>query len=58
MVGWLGGRAESRARRRRQWGGRRDAGSGEQAARPGLYSGVQAQASPEEKPEAIRRSRQ
>jgi hypothetical protein len=58
MVGWLGDRAESRARRWRQWGGRWDAGSSEQAAQPGLHSGVQAQEAPEGKLEAIWRSRQ
>jgi hypothetical protein len=57
MVGWLRDRAESGALRWWQWGGRWDAGSGEQAARPGLHSGVQAQAAPVGKLEAIRRSR-
>jgi hypothetical protein len=42
MVGWLGDRAEGGARRRQQWGGRREAYSGEQAEWLGLHVGVQA----------------
>jgi hypothetical protein len=42
MVGWPGEQAELGARRRRLWGGCWDAGSGEQAGRPGQYAGVQA----------------
>jgi hypothetical protein len=42
MVGWLGDRAESGARRRRQWGGRREPQSGEQVERPRQHAGVQA----------------
>jgi hypothetical protein len=41
-VGWLGGRAESRARRWLPGGGRGDSGSGEQATRPGQPVRVQA----------------
>jgi hypothetical protein len=48
MVGWLGDRAESRARRWLPGGGRGDSGSGEQQARPGLHSGMQAQVVQEE----------
>jgi hypothetical protein len=42
MVGWLGGRAESRARRRRQWGSRREPWSNEQVEQPGQHASVQA----------------
>jgi hypothetical protein len=42
MVGWPGEQAELGARRWRLWGGRWDAGFGEQAGRPGQYAGVQA----------------
>jgi hypothetical protein len=42
MVGWLRDRAESRARRRRQWGSRRELQSGEQVDRPRQHAGVQA----------------
>jgi hypothetical protein len=48
MVGWLGDRAESRAHRWLPGGGRGDSGSGEQAIRPGLHLGVQAQVVQEE----------
>jgi hypothetical protein len=41
MVGWLGDRAEGGARRQQQWGGRREAYSGEQVERLGLHAGVQ-----------------
>jgi hypothetical protein len=42
MVGWLGDRADGGARRQQQWGGRREAYSGEQVERLGLQAGVQA----------------
>jgi hypothetical protein len=42
MVSWLGDRAEGGARRQQQWGGRREAYSGEQVERLGLHAGVQA----------------
>jgi hypothetical protein len=45
-VGWLGGRAESRARRWLPGGGRRDIGSGEPAARAGQQASVGATGGP------------
>jgi hypothetical protein len=41
MVGWLGDRTEGGARRWQQWGGRREAYSGEQVEWLGLHMGVQ-----------------
>jgi hypothetical protein len=42
MVGWLGDRAESGARRRRQWGGPQEPQSGEQVEVPRQHASVQA----------------